>query len=445
MTSINPGPAASGFPNTAAQLATPLPAGTPIPNGLTYAQLVAQYPAAQVNGNPVVVTSDLGVVWWNGTVWVSSTAPQGLNNGFFNFTTQNTQRLRAAIARVRSNRGSATMKVAMVADSCFAGYDGVGVNSGYPGGRAYSVPVQLAAILSAKGLAAQADNMFGNNNVGNAAAYTAYYPAAVLTNWPPTVLTSVPSLGAFSFQSTTLGANIAFTPVTAFDTIDVYFLQAAGNGSFTVNVDGGATLATIATAGGSAYVKQTISGVTHGTHTINLTTTSATTTFVNAVCVRDSTIPRVEIYNMGFDAVTAAIYATTVGSWNLRVALPVVAPDLTIIQLTINDINLNTGVSTYTAATQALISAALVSGDCVIAVGNPCGPANWNNGINVGYQNALYALALANNIPLIDITARWISYAAANAVMPYFDTSFLLHPGGVGYADIASVHSLLFQ
>jgi hypothetical protein len=411
--------------------------------GQTYT--FATLPGGQVP-NTQLYTSDVGNCVYNGYVWVpvaSSLVPTlGLGDGISNLTAQNTQKLRAATARIRANKG--TMKVAMVADSCFAGFDGAGVNSGYPGGRAFSVPVQLAAQLTSKGLPAQADNVFGNNNVGNAAAYTAYYPAVVTTNWSPTVVTSIPTLGAFGWQAGTLGANVAFTPVSAFDTIDIYTMNAPGNASFTVNVDGGATLATVSTASVAGYIKTTVTGVTLGTHTINLTTTSASACFLGGISVRASGTARVEVYNMGFDAVTAAIYATNVGPYNISQSLPVVAPDLTIIQLTINDIATNSGVATYTKALQTLITAALTTGDCVIAIGNPCGTANWSNGVSLGYQNAVYSLAATNNLPVIDITTRWISYAAANAVMPYYDTTFFLHPGAVGYADIAATHALLF-
>lgn len=41
-------------------------------------------------------------------------------------------------------------------------------------------------------------------------------------------------------------------------------------------------------------------------------------------------------------------------------------------------------------------------------------------------------LAAANNLPMIDMTTRWTSYAYTNPVMAYHDP---FHPGALGYSD----------
>ncbi len=72
----------------------------------------------------------------------------------------------------------------------------------------------------------------------------------------------------------------------------------------------------------------------------------------------------------------------------------------------------------------------------------PANAPNWLNGVNLTYQNAIYALSTSNNIALLDLTQRWTSYAVWNPIMPYGD---ILHPGAAGYADIALAMTELFQ
>lgn len=532
MANINPGPASSGAPNTSAQLNAPL-LTTPIPNGLTYAQLVAQYPATAITGNPMVITSDQGPAWWNSTLnaWVTSNTSGnqgGVNNGLFNFTAQNTQRIRAGVARVRSSTsqslvgvvitgtagqfsytgntllfvgqvltisgtlggtGSITgyasptsylisvtnalntftmttltgaavvttagtptgltytaaargMKVAMVGDSTFAGY-----TTSFTGGKAVSPPTALGQILNAKGIPAQSDSWFGDGRVGGTLALqNAYNPQFVGTTFANN---GINTLGGWVWQSATIGANIAFTPASIFDTIDIYSLATTTGGAFTVNVDGGATLATISSVAGSqTYIKSTIT-CARATHVINVTVSAAANVFIMAMAVRDSTVPRVEVYNMGSSGYTAAAYvAATAGpAGSVLTSLPIVAPDVTIIDLTINDINLlNESPALYTTNIQSLITAGLLTGDVILMNGPPGGTPNFTNGLASPYVAALYALALSNNIPLIDLQTRWISYAAMQLVMPYTDAATAqLHPGPVGYNDMGAAMSLFFS
>src|SRR3954469_6767848 len=88
-------------------------------------------------------------------------------------------RWRAAKARVRAGTGDAF--VGVVGDSTTAG-QGAGTGASYTNGaKTLSVPSRLAARLTAIGLRASADSVFGNQNVDSAtranANYVAYNPA----------------------------------------------------------------------------------------------------------------------------------------------------------------------------------------------------------------------------------------------------------------------------
>jgi hypothetical protein len=382
------------------------------------------------------------------TLSSGSTSSGGAANGLSGYTAQNTLNLRAALARVRA--GTGICKVACIGDSTTMGAFSNGVV--FAGNKPLAFPFQLAKLLTAKGTPATNDSWFGSGNVApaTAAGYTAYnaqvtYPVA---GFAPG---AIPGLGAFAQASTTSGATLAFTPTMAFDTIDIYFLGGIPAGTFNVNVDGGASLQLVTPSGTHTVQVVTITGVALATHTINIVTTSTNGVFIAGMAVRASATPRVEVYNMGWSAALVSTYAQpTDGThqYNYFIALPVVAPNLTLIHLTINDIDqAPTTVAVYQAALQTMITQALVSGDCVIMVGNPGNKASWvtTPSIAAAYQQAIYALGAANNIPVLDITQRWTSYAVTNPSMPYGDAgATALHPSTTGNMDVATAIAQLF-
>ncbi len=384
-----------------------------------------------------------------------STGGVGANSGISNFTSQNTIKTRAAVARVLS--GSGFGKVCVIGDSTTMGAFSNGVT--FAGNKPLAFPAQLAKILNSYGVPATNDSWFGSGNVApaTAAGYNAYNTAVTfpIAGFAPG---AIQGLGAFAMASTTSGATLAFTPTIAFDTVDIYFLGGVPAGTFNVNVDGGASLQLVTPSGTHLPQVVTISGIALATHTLNIVTTSTNGVFIAGTAVRASGTPRIEVYNAGWSAAEvlnpgngAVSYAQPADGTHQYVyfaALPVVAPDLTIINLTINDIDLQpSSVSFYQAALQTMVTQALASGDCWLMVGNPGNKASWttNPGVAGAYQAAVYSLAASNNIPIVDITARWVSYAVTNPVMAYGDAGTnALHPSTVGNSDIATALAALF-
>lgn len=397
------------------------------------------------NGNNLsTVTSD-GVKWSNQL----GASYSGAFNGLYGVTAQNTIHLRAALARVRSNTG--TCKVAIVGDSTTAGLFAQGVGQGYTNAKVLAPGAQLAAMLKAAGTPAHNESFFGTNNT-QAVAYAVYNPAVNLLTGSFTQTTSPPTFCGNLFRGVAVGNTMSWTPLIAFDSIDVYYAQAGSAGSFTVNVDGGATLATVnANNANQIYVKQAITGVALGTHTINLAVSVGTSSFILGMAVRNSTSQSVEVYTLGNSGTTVSNLLRPSGGvtgYLTPAGLQVLGPDMTFINLTINDINNQvTTVAQYSIDLQTIISAALATGDCCLVIGNPGNVAGWTNGIVAPqYQNAVYALAASNGIPVVDITQRWVSYAVTNPVMPYGDAGAgSIHPTAIGYADIASAYRLLFN
>lgn len=222
--------------------------------------------------------------------------------------------------------------------------------------------------------------------------------------------------------------NLTFTPAGNIDTINIYYWK-SGSGTFTFNVDGGSSLGT--SIGGSTGIGMLTAVVTKGTHTINVVPGNNGTLFVMGISAYDSTVPAIDVFNAGANGFKAADYVGTGQGYNAPAAFATLAPDCTVFALDANDVQATT-TTAWSASMQTLITAAAAVGD-VVLVKEPPGPTDTGAQITA-YQSAYQQLAIANNVPLIDLCDRWVSYAAANASMPYGSGR---HPTQVGYADMA--------
>src|SRR5258708_1461467 len=301
------------------------------------------------------------------------------------------------------------------------------------GARINSYPAVLAKILA--GYVAINDNaiLADQNVVAQGVTYPQYDPRVTLgANWANSA--SGPALGGVLFHFTT-GAvnNMTFTPPAAFDTFVLYYVRNVGHGTFTVNVDGGSSLGTVNAAGSAAVLTQTFS-VTKGTHTINIVPTNDAQFFIVMIVPQDSTTSAIDLYQAGMYGATSTTVNSTTTAWSPLSLLPTIAPDLTVIDLTINDSNNATGLATYSTNMQAIITSAKLSGDVVLIVGPPSNTAAATNGTLDTYIGVLQNLSVSNGAPITNIKQRWVSYAAMNAIMPYFDS---LHPAAPGYQDMA--------
>ena len=111
--------------------------------------------------------------------------------------------------------------------------------------------------------------------------------------------------------------------------------------------------------------------------------------------------------------------------------------DLVILNVGINDWDAAVTAATYTTNVQALITAIKTGSSADILMMTPP-PTNTTSASTTAQQNlitAMYSLAQSNNIPLVDIWARWQSYAVAQPLGFYADT--FTHPNALGYSDLA--------
>ena len=132
------------------------------------------------------------------------------------------------------------------------------------------------------------------------------------------------------------------------------------------------------------------------------------------------------------------------GSFGPLTALRALAPDCTVINLTINDSNAATNIDVYRNNMKSIINAAQESGDVVLMVGAPSNSVRATNGTLGLYVNVVYELAASESCAVVDMKRRWGSYDDIQPTFPYYDT---LHPGNLAYADQgqAVASALTFQ
>jgi lysophospholipase L1-like esterase len=123
----------------------------------------------------------------------------------------------------------------------------------------------------------------------------------------------------------------------------------------------------------------------------------------------------------------------------------VVAPDLTLICLDINDWVTDIAPGTYdlaTAATHAeqlrkIVTAARVTGDVILMTGAPSKITAKTRDAQDAILQATRQVASICGVPLIDVHAAWGTQETAVAAELYLPGNDDYHPGAAGYEDIA--------
>jgi lysophospholipase L1-like esterase len=192
------------------------------------------------------------------------------------------------------------------------------------------------------------------------------------------------------------------------------------SGPFTVSIDGAAAT-TFTPAGGAAAVQVfTVSGLSAGTHTATMMSTGGSL-FPYAAGFRQSA--GIVVENAGVSGTTAADWLAAPGwaaagefgpSWSLFHAGNV-DHDLVVIELGVNDRWQAATVNTFRTNLAALVDRARGRGATVVlTASNSPGDASdgtpWSS-----YVAAVYDVADAKDLPLLDLTDRWGAFADYNA------------------------------
>lgn len=389
----------------------------------------------------------------SGTRYVGRVEPDGtvtsIASEFAGVTSQSLARWRKALANVRTGQGRA--KVACVGDSTTTGWGAGTSTNGLAGARAKSFPTYLASVLAGMGLPTNTNSIWGTANLDNGQTigvllYGDYdtrvvYPSTFTS---PSASPLVDSLGGRLFRCASPNtSSLVFTPTGSIDTVNVHYVKNSGNGTFTINFDGGATAATVDSNAAGALAAQNLT-IAAGAHDVRVQRSVGGTVFVVGIEAYLSTAPAIDIWNMGAPGWKAGDWAYSVNAWSPANAIQYANPDLTFINLGINDWkDTPTDIATYTTNMQTVITAAKSGGgSCILVVPFPSQTTRASVAQQASFVQAIYSLASANGCGVVDMTSRFASWDAANALgFAYND----LHPNSYGYADMAAAFARVLQ
>lgn len=329
----------------------------------------------------------------------------------YNYKPSQVRRLRAGLGRVKGQTGYC--KIGFWGDSTVVGAYGGDTGK-------FSWPAQLKAFLAAAGYPSAGTGLvpcFNN--------YSAAEPRI-------TLFSGEVSLGSFSnmvTNSTNLnGVQFDTTGTGETGTIMEVWYDDAG-ASFEVTLDADATRLPVATGGTSTTKFKRWTGLANAVHKAIAWRTTGTKSVLGFELLNNATYG-VRTYNAGIsgaktDSLASAAYR------NVQQTMLKTAgwgADAVFIMCETNDAGQGTSVATFKANIQAAITAAVnAQTDVILVTGFPL------NGTDLTpYTAALYELADSNDLPLLDMQARWGTWAAANALGLFNDNA---HPVAAGYAD----------
>ncbi len=358
---------------------------------------------------------------------------------------------RRALAGIAANDG-VPYRVLTVSDSTGrTPYDTPSTIGGpMNGGADYAWPSLLAREARAAGIKATANAIYGMNSF-TPAQYIAYDPSVALgAGW---VASANQSIGGSMFANTTDTTAFSKTFADAFNTIVVRHRQQPTAGQFTVDV-GGAVLQTVTTTGADGMASTTIStGAAAAIGTVNIKRVSGTVEIIGFEAY-DSANPGLICINGGRGGWGTQQYNFFNEGWRPGSAIKLIAPDLAILALGVNDVNRTgadpavptTPLPLFTSGYQNIITqlSAVQTNPASPAFGLPTGSnllmltfvpqdltfATAEN--QETYRREVIRLAEANGFPCLDRYGRLESRAKANAIGLYGDAR---HPNRYGHAD----------
>lgn len=339
----------------------------------------------------------------------------------------------AALAKVRA--GAAQARICFVGDSTMSGTTATLV-------EANTVSRRVTALLNSYYAPCRQESFWGvhHTTVNSLANLTAYDARITGTGF-----TTNFTFGSYGLGSATVvgAGTLTFTTQQPFDTIEIYSLTNPGwSSTTTVNVNGGASLATINTNVANSLLKTTISTTrVTGSNAVNIVNTT-NAYFMVGMILYDSTATAINCIQMGWNSASTATYkaSNTTFPWGTGYTtgngpLATIAPDLTVLYLGLNDATTAVNTATYKDNLQFYVDKAKVTGDVILL--NMYGTGGVTDTVMDTYRAQVEAVAEASNVTLLDLFD--IFGTATNSNGRGLLHSDNLHPTAAGYCDIADL------
>lgn len=352
-----------------------------------------------------------------------SQAGLGVNPNLFNVKPSNTRKMRNGLAQVR--RGTRNSKIACVGDSVTRGQKSVATTAQW---AANGWPPQLAVRLAATGLPIMAQNVIGDGNFASVSIANVDPRLSATGGWAGN--SGAKTAGGQAFKATAAG-TLSFTPTVSVDTFEVVTLQSTAAFSLSLNVDGGAATV-LNTSNANNLLKSTVAAGALAAHTLNGVWGSGQNWIVG-IDAYNSAQKSVQLLNMGASSWKASDWADATNVYGPINTLKFYAVDAAFILLGLNDSLALADPTAYTTNIQALITSVKLTGDPIIVVMPPADISNASVAVQQAYVAAAYALAVANDIPLIDLYALWGGDDAVAQALGWKADG--VHPNQYGYHD----------
>lgn len=311
--------------------------------------------------------------------------------------------------------------VLFIGDSTTAGVgaDPTGITD-VNGSRPYSVPLKAKDWLNSNGVAAIAESVAGDNNVGTT-TLNSYRPDVEITGTTSTSSRS-PTMGGVMLRRSDAAAYINFTTSIPVDTVRFAYPKASGFGTLQLLIDNVAHSTYSGVATSDEHAIQVVTGLSLATHKIGFSTASGTAHGPALIQAWDSSKNTVQIINAGARNWKTSDWVVDTYPSNPKRAVPAAAPDVTVIDIGINDYRQSgTTIATATANIQSIINSVVAVGSKVILV-VPNGISGYNTATDAWSQSAvltMYQGLAASNPGVVLIDAPAVYYAAGlGAVNP---------------------------
>lgn len=359
----------------------------------------------------------------------------------FNYPATLLPHWRATLAKVKT--GSANAKLLCIGDSTTFGVYSNGSSTGNQKPNAW--PSQLAGLFNSAGINAHANSFLasGGGATGGTSQTNILEDSRVSSTGWAALANALQFIGGTPYAASGTAAQ-TFTPTVPTDTCKVYYYQTGGGGTISTQINGGS--ATNQSTNGAASVASVTLSTTLGmnAYTVNWVNSTSVNPIILGFEAWDSSKSWVSVINAGWPVSRSSdwSYGAAVAYNPGQNGITGFAPDLSVIDLGINDIGNGNSVNFYLSNLQVIVNKCKITGDVVLVSPNPTitldNTLNYPYAEQSAYQSALAQFANQNNIAFYDKMGRWgggASYPVNNANGMMGEG---LHPNAVGYADIAS-------
>ena len=327
--------------------------------------------------------------------------------------------------------GGREARLLCIGDSVTQGYGAV--SGGWtPNGRASAWPERLAGMMSGRGLPASAASVAGAGAAdGASGGYSSYDPRVTMgAGWGVNALTG---MGGKLFSGAASSTGVwSFQPDRPVDRFDLWAVTNTALGVLTVETDGVVRATVTTTKAASMEVTTVAFPETAGP--VSVRWASGGAVFIAGGVAWRSDVRRARVINAGWGGARITDWITTDQPYRAYGSIPAVAPDLSVVCLTINDWNAGTAVATYKAGLGTLVDRCLTTGDVLLMTGCPSDPAQGkaSYAAQTALRDAAFEVAAMRGLAApIDGTALFGGSFAGGLM---FDS---VHPNAAGQARIA--------